>query len=147
MKGGLMSSEGTGGDFDECRYLGGDPRLENTGPATVQIQHDSIRIEVKPADSGPDVLRIPKGSIERVYWEEQRLGMERAEYEEGVMIGPDEHLIRYLGVIVVTDPEDVQPQGISVRLAFPNAYWAKVFEKRCAEAFGLARPAGADLPF
>jgi hypothetical protein len=63
--------------------------------------------------------------------------MERAEYEEGVTIGPHEWLTRYTVILHVKDPEGVMPGGLQVRLAFRNEYFSKVFEKRCLEAFNV----------
>jgi hypothetical protein len=122
---------------DECRYLGGDPRLDETGPAEVELRADDIRIRLGEPSHQAAVLVIPKAAIQGVRAVTERLGMERAEYEEGVNIGPDEWLIRHTAILDVKDPEGVVSGGLAVRLAFRNEYFCKVFEKRCREAFGL----------
>ncbi len=121
----------------ECRYLGGDPRLDERGTAEVELEPDAIRIEVK-ADSGSETLRIPKASIDSIYFDEQRLGFEQAEYEEGALIDPHESLIRHTVVVVANDPEGVIPTGLRIRLGFRNEYAAKVFEKRSATLYGVS---------
>jgi len=119
---------------DNCRYLGGDPRLDESGDAEVEVRDDGIRIQLANSEV---VLVIPKSAIETVQATTQWLGMEQAEYEEGVIIGPDESLLRHVAVIVARDPEGIYPGGFNIRLSFRNEYVSKLFEKRCSEAFSL----------
>ena len=121
----------------ECRYLGGDPRLDETGPAEVQLRADFIRVALRGPSDQEAVLLIPKAALQGVRAVAERLGMERAEYEEGVSIGPDEWLTRHTAILDVKDPEGVVRGGLEVRIAFRNEYFCKVFEKRCREAFNL----------
>lgn len=123
---------------EECRYLGGDPRLEETGAAVVEILAGCIRLQLRQSSHQDDVLRIPKAAIQGVRATEERVGMEQAEYEENVILGPHETLTRHIVIVDVNDPEGVQEAGLPVRIAFRNEYFAKVFEKRCREAYNLA---------
>ena len=123
---------------EHCRYLGGDPRLAETGPAKVGLRDDCIRIELLESEEEAAVLRIPKSAIQGVRKETQRLGMEQAEYEEDIVIGPHEWLTRFTVVLDVNDPEGVEPGGLQVRVGFRDEYFSKVFVKRCREAYSLA---------
>lgn len=122
---------------DNCCYLGGDPRLDDTGAATVELQTDSIRIELCRSDKEAAVVYIPRATIQGVRAVTEHLGMEQAEYEEGVVIESDERVVRHTTILDVEDPEHVESGGWHVRLAFRNEYFCKVFEKRCREAFDL----------
>ena len=122
----------------QCKYLGGDPRLLDTGPAEVDVSGSVIRITVKGENGINEVSHCPAADIQQVFFQEQRLRMEQAEYEEGIQIGDNETLIRPTVVVVVRDPEGILPEGIRVRLRFRSEYHAKVFEKRCTDLLNLA---------
>lgn len=121
---------------EQCRYLGGDLRLQKTGPAEIELQEDCVRIQLLESDEQGAVL-IPRAAIQGVRTTTERLGMEQAEYEAGVFIGPDQWLTRYTAILDVKDLEGIKPGGLEIRIAFRDEYFSKVFEKRCREGFNL----------
>lgn len=122
---------------DECRYLGGDPRLDGPAYAVLSILPDGIQVSIRQQDGPEQVAYLPTADIRRVEYDEQRLGMEQAETEEGVLIGDHEWLTRHTVVVNVRDPESAMPGGFPVRFAFKDEYRARVFEKRCSDGYKL----------
>ena len=121
----------------DCRYLGGDPRLDERGLAEVSLMDDGIWVKLLASEEPGARLHIPKAAIEFIRTETQHVGMEQAEFEEDVLIEPDEYLIRHVVVLHVKDPEGIGTGDWQVRIGFRNDYYARVFEKRCTEAYEL----------
>ncbi|WP_437568383.1 phosphorylase family protein [Sorangium sp. So ce542] len=111
-----------------CKYVGGDPRFDVQGTGRVTVEPDGITVQLHD-----QTLYWSTDSIFSVTYERQRLGMERAEYEENAPINPGEWLIRHAAFLGVTDAEDVLPNGFQVCISFHNEYFAKLFVKRCHE--------------
>ena len=133
-----LRSNGAAYSDERCRYLGGDPRVDSTGAATVSILLSGIQISVDGVEGSPDIVfHLPVRDIQQVLYEEQRLGLEAAEAEEDTLIGDNEWLVRHTAIVVMRDPEGVLRDGIRVRLGFRDAYYAQVFEKRCRQGFQL----------
>ena len=120
----------------DCRYLGGDPRIDETGPAEIRLKPDGIRIEIQ-ASRESEVIHLPSACITSVYFDAQRLGFEQAEAEEQILIDPFATFIRPTVVIMVKDPEQIYPDGFKIRLAVRNEYFGKVLEKRCSGLYNL----------
>lgn len=118
---------------DEVRYLGGHPKFDWIGPARLDLDDELVRISPKDEQQSMPLL-ISRGSIGRVVFESQRLGMSEAEASWDVAIGPDEWLVASTVVVVVKDPERIFQEGFRVRLGFRNDWYAKVFEKRLVES-------------
>jgi hypothetical protein len=122
---------------NRCRYLGGFPDLPAFNDATVEITSDALRLSLQTA--GPPAtqdLIVGRSRMISARYEEQHLGMEQAEIEEDELIGDHEWLIRHTVVLVVTDPADVMPGGLRIRLGFRNEYYARLCAKRCIEMLG-----------
>jgi len=120
---------------DDCEYLGDYPHIEKRGEVKVEVHPNEIGILSKSVEDrhrSEDVW-IPKAIIKATSYEKQRIGMERAEIEEGITIGGYEHLIRHTVVLVVDDPEGLMPAGFRICLRFRDEYRARMFEKRCLE--------------
>jgi hypothetical protein len=118
-----------------CKYIGGDPRVDAQGAGDVVVESAGISVHLHGQK-----LQWPTDSLIAVTYEQEQLGMERAEYEEDVPIGPGEWLIRHTALLVVADPEGVFPDGFRVRMSFRNEYSARLFVKWCNK--GLRRRVG-----
>ena len=124
---------------DDCLYLGGDPRLRLRGSAEVAITPDGIRMTVIDRHTGQRANAwLPRGDLTAATYASRRLGMEQAESELDVEIGEFEHITLHAVTLGVRDPEGVATDGLQIEIGFSDDYRARVFEKRCRTAFGLA---------
>lgn len=119
---------------EKVRYLGGHPEHEGVCHGKLTLDDDSVRFE---STDDQVTLLINYDNADHVFFENQRLGMEQAEMEEGIQIGDHETLIRSIAVVVVKDPENVYPEGLSVRFGFRSDYFAQVFTNRCSKQFRI----------
>jgi len=119
---------------DKARYLGGHPGHDEIADGALTIEHDHIRFV--STDSSV-IMAIPISGVDYVLFETQRLCMEQAEMEEGVLVDEFSTLLRPTTVVVVKDPEDVYPEGFKVRFGFRNDYYARLFAKKCSDRLGV----------
>jgi hypothetical protein len=112
-----------------CKYVGGDPRFDALGTGQVVVEPAGVTVQLRDRR-----LHWSAESLISVTYEPEELGMERAEYEEGVPIDSGERLVRHAAFLIVADPENVFPDGFRVCMSFRDEYSAKLFVKRCNKA-------------
>jgi hypothetical protein len=122
---------------ERARYLGDHPDCRAPADVCVEVAVDGIRVILLRPSGDRVLFSVPKSEIQSAEYTQERLGVEQAEIEENVLIGPDEWLTRHTVRVRVTDPEEVFQHGLVHRFAFQSEYGARVFHRRTCETLKL----------
>ena len=122
---------------ERARYLGDHPHYRAPVDVCLEVSGDGLRVTLIRPNGDRLLFSVSKQDIQSVDYLAEQLGLEQAEIEENILIGPDEWLTRHAVRVRVTDPEDVFPNGLVHRFAFESEYSARVFHKRARVALNL----------
>jgi hypothetical protein len=143
----------TGEYIDEqCRYLGGDPRLRSVSlielkgrRCTLTLGPEGIKCDTQGSDGVQDVATYPAKDIIALVSSGKEYVPPTASpnvtpHDVEITTNPSEV------TLIAQDPEGVVANGFRIRLSFRSPYFQGVFAKRAVQAFHLVPPTKKKSP-